>query len=131
MSAVTIADLVAERDALAEQVAQYHKSAAEHVAKFDRKHKRLMEVTAERDALAAEVAAAKADGATAILDLVDGWHLEADEDGTVELYHEHSSLPMMSNARYLGAILAFIADSQEALDVVRALGRDGEVDGDD
>jgi len=46
-SAHDVPDLLAEVERLRAQVTQYHRSADEHVAKFDRKHAALMEVRSE------------------------------------------------------------------------------------
>jgi len=46
---------------------------------------------------------------------VEGWTLEADEDGVVELFHESDPFPKLSNASSLGAVLAFIADQPNNL----------------
>jgi uncharacterized coiled-coil DUF342 family protein len=50
----TITELLAEVDRLRAQVQQYHRSADEHVAKFDRQHKALMNATREVDRLRRE-----------------------------------------------------------------------------
>lgn len=47
--------LLAEVDRLRAQVAQYHRHADEHVAKFDRKHAALMDARAESKRLRAEL----------------------------------------------------------------------------
>jgi uncharacterized coiled-coil DUF342 family protein len=47
----TVTELLAEVDRLRAQVEQYHRSADEHVAKFDRKHAALMDARAEFETL--------------------------------------------------------------------------------
>jgi len=55
----TVTELLAEVDRLRAQVQQYHRSATEHVAKFDRKHEALISAQAEVERLRAELKAAK------------------------------------------------------------------------
>lgn len=54
-----VPDLLAEVDRLRAQVAQYHKSADEHTAKFDQKHEALLKARSEIERLRAELKAAK------------------------------------------------------------------------
>lgn len=82
------------------------------VAEVDRLKERL--ATAEKELAAAHFA----------LD-VDGWRVEHG-DCLVDLYHEFSDFPMLTEVKDLGAILAFIAECNEGADTARALGRDGE-----
>jgi hypothetical protein len=59
---------------------------------------------------------------------VEGWTVEHG-DCLVDLYHESSAVPLLTEVRDLGAILAFIADSNEDTDAARTLGL-GEGDSD-
>jgi uncharacterized coiled-coil DUF342 family protein len=54
-----VPDLLAEVDSLRAQVQQYHRSADEHVAKFDRKHEALVHAQAEVERLRSELVETK------------------------------------------------------------------------
>jgi uncharacterized small protein (DUF1192 family) len=90
--------LLAEVDRLRAQVVQYHKSADEHVAKFDRKHAALMDARAESARLRAELDDAKR--------LADYYHEDRDatagfwEDSQLEVNRLEAELKAAKSTRF-------------------------------
>src|SRR5688500_20211139 len=93
----TVTELLAEVDRLRAQVQQYHRSATEHVAKFDRKHEALISAQAEVERLRAELKAAKST-----------W-FENNGDGDVAMHIKAETInELRLNSRNVNTVLPFI-----------------------